>query len=374
MKKFSLHYITYQTFPASTANSLQTIKNIKYLLRNNIEVSLFFPLRDSNSNSSIDSINEFYNTDLNFEITGLKHNYPFGKTKYLEKILFHASHFLWAKKNVKYILKNFQESNYYMTRSDWVFFFLILKRKKVVFECHQTSKLRTIILFFLKNKSNAKIVFLNPYLYEKYGKNLKRRNCIILQNGVDLDEIDSKLKYKKKQIIFAGNIERFKSSRGIDLLINAFLKSKINAEYKLIIVGGPDSAVEKLKEEYINSETLKKLEILGYLNHKKTLKILAESQIGVLINTSNNLHSKFYTSPLKYFEYLAFKLKIIAVDLPSHRVLKYNEEIKYFNEGDEDQLISILNNIDKLKENNITNLNEITLDFRIKELIKFIEN
>ena len=42
----SLKYVTYQTFPAKTANSLQTISNIKYLINNNVNVELYFPLRE----------------------------------------------------------------------------------------------------------------------------------------------------------------------------------------------------------------------------------------------------------------------------------------------------------------------------------------
>ena len=36
--KSELNYVTYQTFPAKTANSLQTITNIKYLIRNGTKI------------------------------------------------------------------------------------------------------------------------------------------------------------------------------------------------------------------------------------------------------------------------------------------------------------------------------------------------
>ena len=39
-------YLTYQSFPSETANSLQTISNINYLIKNNIDVDLIFPLRE----------------------------------------------------------------------------------------------------------------------------------------------------------------------------------------------------------------------------------------------------------------------------------------------------------------------------------------
>ena len=55
MKKI-LHYITYQTFPADTANSLQTISNLKYFVKNNYEVNLYFPLREKNSSKELENI------------------------------------------------------------------------------------------------------------------------------------------------------------------------------------------------------------------------------------------------------------------------------------------------------------------------------
>ena len=72
-------YITYQTFPASTANSLQTISNIKYFIKNKCDVSLIFPLREKSSSNSIEKIQDFYNILTPINIKGVDHNYPFGK-------------------------------------------------------------------------------------------------------------------------------------------------------------------------------------------------------------------------------------------------------------------------------------------------------
>ena len=52
----SLFYVTYQSFPADTANSIQTISNIKYFLKNGIDVTLFFPLRENNSSDDLEII------------------------------------------------------------------------------------------------------------------------------------------------------------------------------------------------------------------------------------------------------------------------------------------------------------------------------
>ena len=51
-----INYISYQSFPAETANSLQTISNLKYLKKNDYEVRLFFPLREKNSSDDLKTI------------------------------------------------------------------------------------------------------------------------------------------------------------------------------------------------------------------------------------------------------------------------------------------------------------------------------
>ena len=57
--KSELNYVTYQTFPAKTANSLQTITNIKYLIRNGIDVNLYFPMREKDSSDNLSDIQNF---------------------------------------------------------------------------------------------------------------------------------------------------------------------------------------------------------------------------------------------------------------------------------------------------------------------------
>ena len=54
-----LNYVTYQTFPAQTANSLQTISNVRYLVKNGVRVKLYFPLREEQSTSDIKSLQNF---------------------------------------------------------------------------------------------------------------------------------------------------------------------------------------------------------------------------------------------------------------------------------------------------------------------------
>ena len=99
--KSELNYVTYQTFPAKTANSLQTITNIKYLIRNGIKVNLYFPMRERESSDNLSEIQNFYQINETFEVYGLKHNLPHGRVKIFKKYAFQYSHYIWARKTIK---------------------------------------------------------------------------------------------------------------------------------------------------------------------------------------------------------------------------------------------------------------------------------
>ena len=93
----NLKYLTYQSFPAETANSLQTITTLKYFKKNGFDVTLIFPLREKQSNADLAVLHNYYNFSENIDVHGVSHNYPFGKFKIFESISFHISHYLWSK-------------------------------------------------------------------------------------------------------------------------------------------------------------------------------------------------------------------------------------------------------------------------------------
>ena len=63
---------------------------------------------------------------------------------------------------------------------------------------------------------------------------------------------------------------------------------------------------------------------------KEVVKLILESEVGILINSEDTIHSKVFTSPIKYFEYLRGGLKVLAVDFTSHENLPYSEDITFF--------------------------------------------
>ncbi len=365
-------YITYQTFPASTANSLQTISNIKYFTKNKCDVSLIYPLREKSSSSSVEKIQDFYNTSIPINIKAIEHNYPFGKIKFFEGLMFHISHYLWAKKTVKRVDDNIYD--FYITRSDWIFYFLLRKTNKIViFECHKVSKLRKIILRFCLKKSNSKVIYLNKNLMNIFSKFNNEINNIVLHNGVDLEDFkNSDNQNKDMDIIFLGNLQRFSKSRNIKFAIDGFVKSKLSNSFSLKIIGGPEDISNSLRDYVNKNYKNENIKIIGQLGRIEAKNSLNKARVGVLINDNKDEHSYLHSSPLKYFEYLASNLKVVAADFPAHNELPYSENINFFNHNSIESFSNALEqSIDKEFKN--IDLDKISLDYRVKKILEFID-
>ena len=366
-------YLTYQSFPADTANSLQTISNIKYLVKNGVDVELIFPLREKSSNASVEKIKEHYSIKEDFHVTGVKHFLPFGRIPIFQSFFFHISHFLWSYFVVTFKIKKTDEKKF-ITRSDWILYFLARKGYKVLFECHQTSKVRTFIINKSKNFQNVKFIFLNEHLQNFY--NVNGDNSQVLHNGVDTEMFSSSISKsdnKREGLIFVGNLRRFNESRGIDFIIDAFKASRFLQDHKLSIIGGPGQDAQKLRVKIRELNLQESITVTGRLERSEIGEVYANSNIGILVNSSTNQHSYKYTSPLKYFEYLYVGLKVIGVDFPSHRALPKNNEINLFQENDISSFETAVKQALEKKPTLDVDKEEFSLNTRAKKIISFLQ-
>lgn len=338
--KNSAVYVTYQDFPANTANSIQTISTCKYFSRFNLKTDLIFPLRSKESSDNFQLIKEHYDIEEEiFNVIGLKHKRKFEGYKYFKKLNYILNHIFWSRSAVRYILKNGFEPNFFFTRSEWIFYFLSRKDRKVIYECHQITKIRKLIINISIKRKNSKIIFLNKFIHEDSGvKNLDKK-ILIQQNGFDSDYFyRNKIKKDKLSVIFCGNLLRLGEGRGLDFIIKSF-KDPLLKDFNLKIVGGTQKEVANFSKKYSD---VTNVVFLPHLSKKKLALHLNESEIGLLVN-SKNTHSLFYTDPLKFYEYLSCELKVLAVDFPSHRALEKYLNIYFFdNENKSDFIRKII--------------------------------
>ncbi len=357
-----LNYITYQTFPASTANSLQTISHLNHFSLKGWTVKLFFPLREKDSTDNVDKLNTMYQIDRNIEINGIKHPYPFGKIKLFEKFMYSISHYLWCRNFIKKSL-NLSSEEYYMTRSDWTAYYLAKSGNNVIFEIHNYSKTRNYVLRKISKFDNLTLIFLTEGLKDSFSDLPSRHE--IIPSGVD-ETLFQEVSNKNLDTVFVGNLKRFGQSRNIDFLINAFSENNELQNIKLTVVGGPTEEVLRLKK--LLNKGSKNIDFVGYLNRKETISYIQRAKVGILINSSTNIHSLKYTSPLKYFEYLYADLNIVAVDFQSHHELPESKNIYFYKENDtldfSDKILSALEN-----EPKIIDKTKITMSTRVDQII-----
>ena len=364
----SINYITYQSFPARTANSLQTISNIKYLVKKGVKINLYFPLREKESDADIEKLQNYYQITESFNTFGIQHAYPHGKIKFLPKLWFHVSHLLWSRKIVKKYFKN-DKDNYFFTRSDWVAYFLAKQGSKIVFECHQTSKVRNFVIKKIRMLENVKFIFLNKNLQDNY-KYVKQSK--VLHNAADSELFNTSKKKKENLIIFLGNTNRFNKSRGIGEIISWWTDNYLKENYKLEIIGGSAKDCGILNDVIDKLQLTNNIKASPWISREEAAKKLSEAMFGLMINTPDNDHSYLYTSPLKYFEYLHSGLSIIAVDYPSHRSLPLNEKISFFEDGNK---IDFINSLKVSRDNKPLSEKEqflTSLENRAEQLIEYI--
>ena len=363
-----LVYLTYQSFPAETANSLQTITSIVEMVNQDVDIELIFPDREKTSSDDIQELKRYYNFDVDFKVKKLTHNLPFGKFKKFKKTSYHISHFIWAMKSVNQISNNISNI-IFITRSDWVLYFLAKKNLKVLFECHQPSKLRNLILKYALRKSSTKIIFLNENLYEYHKKYIVHKNNSIILGSAYKDEFfQDKIEKIPNQVVFAGQLLRFGSDRNINFLVSCFEEKDLE-KFELKIIGGPSEYIEIFKNKR-KKPIPKNVEFIGRIDHKNTTKMLLQSEIGILINNEDN-HALKYTSPLKYFEYLAANLKIVAVDFNSHKKLPFSDNILFFQNNQKLSFINSIVNSKKTIPVKSEHYEEYSLSKRVKRIIKF---
>ena len=90
-----LFYITFQSFPSISANSLQSMKMVKYFNKAGYDViELVHPGRgDLNTNKIF---HQYYNIGEEVKISKIDWPVKFDRFKYFKKLFYIISHFIWS--------------------------------------------------------------------------------------------------------------------------------------------------------------------------------------------------------------------------------------------------------------------------------------
>ena len=255
----------------------------------------------------------------------------------------------------------------YFTRSEWVFYFLSKKNANVIYECHQISKFKKILINKNLKKEKSKVIALTDEIKNEISP-LFESKVHIFSSAFDDDFFYEKSE-KKNHIVYAGSLYRFGQSRGIEILFESSLNLDIE-DLKLIIISSDEDDIQSFKQKIKNTNLNFDLQIYEKLNQRQVGEILSSAKVGLLINNTSQ-HANLYSSPLKYFEYLASGLNVVATDLLSHRNLPFSNNINFYNANDFNSLQSAILNAFKENENVTSSIDNFSMGKRISKIIDF---
>ncbi|MFN7161147.1 MAG: glycosyltransferase family 4 protein [Candidatus Gracilibacteria bacterium] len=134
----------------------------------------------------------------------------------------------------------------------------------------------------------------------------------------NFQEISGKFHVKKeKYFIYVGRIEEKKN---IPYLIEAFLKSKLSSEWKLVLVGKPGVGFEKIQSQ-LTSEKSDRIIVTGYLPNNETYTLVKNARASLLV-------SKYEGFGFPLLEAFALEVPVIASRIPA--LEEVGADVPYF--------------------------------------------
>lgn len=323
----NLFYLSNSRIPTEKAHGFQICKMCEEYASLGLSVKLIAPKR---KNAISEDVFDFYNLKKNFSVTFLTMPDFISRNKYLGRV----SNFLQSLFFlISLYFTKFPKQCIIYTR-DVEIAWIYSKRRKVVYEAHNWPVSK--VGLYVRMLKNVYLIVCNSKGTESKFIETGFINTLIAPNGVDLKRFQIEktqnearthlgLPLDKKIIMYVGQFYLWK---GVDILLNAWnTKFADNARLALYLVGGNQ---KDLKE---NIKIASNVFLRGYQNRESIPYYLKASDILVLPNNNISLESKFYTSPIKMFEYMASKKPIVASKLPSIQEILNDNNCVFFESG-----------------------------------------
>ena len=308
-------YIANVRIPTEKAHGIQIMKMCEsFALSNPGNVELIVPNR---FNPIKEDAFAYYRVKKNFKITKIPCFDLIPLDKYLGRVSLWIQALSFSFFVFPYLF--FKKADIIYTRNKFLLFLCFFK-KKIIFEAHVFPKNYSLYsLFFKKIKGMVVITKKLKDLFRKAG--ILEHKILVAPDAVDLEKFDLKenreecrkrlnLSFDKKIVLYAGHLYKWK---GADVL--AQVSEYLPRDVSIYFVGGTDKDIKEFK----NKNSKFKVQVVGHRPHSEIPYWLKAADILVLPNTAEENISKYWTSPIKMFEYMAAKRPIIASDLPSIR-------------------------------------------------------
>ncbi len=265
--------------------------------------------------------------------------------------------------------------------------FLRLKTAKLFLEIHYLSKSDSFYIRWIRLAK--KIIVITSFLKEELiGIGYNKDDIHIAPDAVDLTLFDSVKEDKytirnklglpndKKIVLYLGNLFPWK---GVYNLVDSF--QNLSDDIVLVIVGGSDDTLPQFRQFCANKSYSDNIVITGYKKHEEISHYLKSADILVIPNSAKERISKYNTSPLKLFEYMASGVPILASDLPSLREVLNEGNATFFQPDDPVDLgntikvaLADVESLNQKSKQALIDVQQYTWEIRARNILKFIHD
>jgi len=371
-----LIYIANARIPTEKAHGIQIMQMCEAFTNAGNEVELVLPQR---LNYIKGDPFEYYGVERNFKIKKLPCLDLIPLDIYLGKLSLWIQAISFNFFVFPYLL--LKKADIIYTRDKFLLPLCLLK-KNIVYEAHDFSKNYFLYLPFL-NRLRGMVVITHK-LEEFFVKNgIPKNKILVAPDGVDLEKFDIKenqedcrrklnLPLDKKIVLYTGHLYEWKGATTL-----AASSVSLDEDTFIIFVGGTKEDIERFKSEILNLKS--KIWVVGHRPHSEIPYWLKAADVLVLPNSAKEEISKFWTSPIKMFEYMASQRPIISSDLPSIREILNGQNCIFCQPGDAEDLAKkikqVLNNPtlgEKLAGQAYQDVLQYSWDKRARKILEFI--
>jgi glycosyltransferase involved in cell wall biosynthesis len=366
-----LIYLADIRLPTEKAHGIQIMKMCEAFAAEGLEVELIVPNR-RNVISKDPFV--FYSVRRNFKIRKIPSiDFNFLNFKHLQFFIQFISFLVSAR-----IVLFFEKYDILYGRDAFYSNFF----RNVSVEVHSIAK--NFNYFYVKSLNRAKtILVLTSYIKDRLIKSgLNGKRITIAPDAVDLKDFEQKSEKERarkevglpldvKIILYTGHLYGWKGVNTLAESAKSFGKNEL-----FVFVGGTAQDIDLFKKKYAD---VKNILVVGQKPHSEIPLYLASADVLVLPNSGKEDISRFYTSPMKLFEYMAAGKPIVASSLPSIREILNETNAIFFEPDNSSSLAGSIRKVlgdeglgRRISFQSLDDVRKYTWENRAKNIIDFI--
>jgi len=323
-----LIYISPLRYPSTKAGSIFSMRSCESFENEGVEVELWAPRRFNpekgdpfyfHETKRVFKIKKFFTIDLIL----------FGRVFYiLMATTFAVSVFLYA-------LFRKKDGAIYYSHEEFALYLLTLITSRTVYEMHDFVGRGWLYRSFVRRISA--VVTTNDWKKDELAKrfDIAPERILVIPNAVDAEVFYSTVSQAEARksldlpqgitlVLYTGSLYSWK---GVETLFAA--AHELSSNTQIYFVGGGEEDVLRYRN-LAESDRLANVHFAGNRPRAEVPLWLRSADCLVLPNTAKEDISKFYTSPMKLFEYMASGVPIVASDLPSVRQVVDDSMVWFF--------------------------------------------